>query len=182
MEQETLRTYCLFCSAGQEAKVMDKLKRDGCAPLAPQVVRWKPGRGGVKKSACRLLPGYVFFDTDKEPDWLDIRAMPAVLRPLQYDDGERALRGEDLAFVAWLKRYGGVIEATRVVQVGSKIEFVDGPLKELAGKVVKVNKSRRQVQVALGGDSLMRTIWCSIEYIKANAETEDVPHKSPPAD
>lgn len=170
MSTENTRTYCLFCTAGQEGRVADRLERDGYAAFAPQIRRWKPGKGGIKKSVCRLLPGYVFFEAEAEPNWADIRSLPPVIRPLQYEDGARALRGSDLAFTAWLKRCGEVIEMTRVVQAGTRIEFVEGPLKELAGRIVQVNKSRRQVQVAIGeSGSLMRTVWCSIEYIEANA-------------
>ncbi len=173
-----MKTYCLFCISGQEKKVMEKLNALGCAPLAPLVMRWKPEAGGLNKTARRLLPGYVFFDTEQEPNWQDIRSCDAVLRVLQYDDGEREMRGADAEFVAWLKKYDGTIEVTHVIQVGTKLEFVDGPLKELEGKVLKVNKSRKQVQIALGDEkSIMRTIWCSIEYIEENADTDKLTQK-----
>lgn len=173
MDEQNTKTYCLFCASGQERKVMEQLKALGYLPLAPLVMRWKPEAGSLKKSACRLLPGYVFFDTDAEPDWHDIRSHASVLRVLQYEDGERAMRDPDLGFVAWLKKYGGTIETTRVMQAGTKLEFIDGPLRDMAGKIIKVNKNRKQVQVALGDEnSMMRTIWCSIEYIEENTDTD----------
>ncbi len=152
---------------------MDKLKTLGYAPLAPLVMRWKPSAGGMGKTARRLLPGYVFFDAAAEPDWQSIRSHDSVLSILQYDDGERAMRGTDAEFVAWLKKYDGTIEVTHVIKVGTKLEFVDGPLKEMEGRILKVNKNRKQVQLGLGDEkSLMRTIWCSIEYIEQNVDTD----------
>lgn len=178
MDEQSLKTYCLFCISGQESKVMKKLKVLGYSPLAPMVMHWKPEAGSLKKAARRLLPGYVFFDVDTEPDWQSIRTHESVLKILQYEDCERAMRDSDLEFVAWLKKYDGTIEMTRVIQVGTKLEFIDGPLKDMAGSIIKVNKSRKQVQVALGGEkSIMRTIWCSIEYIEENADADRLRRK-----
>ena len=178
MEETREHTYCLFCISGQESKVMAMLKSHGYIPLAPLVMHWKPEAGRLKKSARRLLPGYVFFEADADPDWQSIRADEAVLRILQYDDGERAMRDSDAAFVAWLKKYDGTIEISQAVRVGTKLEFIGGPLKDMEGKIVKVNKGRRQVQIALGDEqSMMRTIWCSIEYIEEYTDTDTLRQK-----
>lgn len=174
-EQAAFQTYCLFCKPGQEQTAIADLKKKGYSTLAPLVVRWKKGEGGVRKSTCRLLPGYVFFDAQCTPDWSYILGSLGVIRVLKYDDGEYALRGDDLEFIEWLKKYDGTIEISRVIQVGSRIEFIDGPLKEMEGKVIKVNKSRKQVQISLGSsDSLMRTVWCSIDYIKSDSDTDRI--------
>ena len=173
MKAENIQTYCLFCKSGQENRVIEKLKSDGYAPFAPLVVRWKPLNGKIRQTRSRLLPGYVFFDAEALPNWQNIYAIEPVLRILQYDDGERILRGSDAEFVAWLKKYDGTIQLSHVIQVGTKLEFIDGPLKEMEGKIIKVNKSRKQVQVAIGNDkSMMHTIWCSIDYIEANTDTD----------
>ena len=38
---------------------------------------------------------------------------------------------------------------------------------------MKVNKGRRQVQVAVGGEgNMFHTIWCAIEYIQDNVDLE----------
>ena len=170
---EAKKSYCLFCKSGQESRVMNKLRARGYDPLAPFVIRWKPSAQGIKRSACRLLPGYVFFETADIPDWSQLISDEEVLRILQYEDGQYALRGSDLAFVAWLKKYDGTIEISHVLQVGSKVEFLDGPLKDMAGHVTKDNKNRKQVQIVLGDEgTLLHSIWCSIEYVEANADTE----------
>lgn len=172
--EASIAAYCIFCSTGQEKKLAESLWSAGYRALAPEVERWKPvSGGGVKKMLCPLLSGYVFFEAEGEPDWKQIYALTPVLKPLQYEDGARALRGADAEFVRWLKSYDGRIAISRVVQVGTKIEFVDGPLCSLKGSVIKVNKNRKQVQVAIGGeDGQIRPMWCSIEYIEANADTD----------
>ena len=156
---------------------MDFLKLFGADPLAPLAVRYQAGTHGVKRARARLLPGYVFFDFDGTPDWDTIRRHSAILKVLHYEDGTRALRGEDLNFLNWLKRYEGMIDVSEVIKVGTKIAFVSGPLVGMEANVLKVNKSRKQVQIALGGeDAIFRNIWCSIEYIESYTDIDTL-HK-----
>lgn len=167
MNSQNIQTYCVFCIAGQEGKVIEALNNHGYFAFSPTVMKWKPGKNGIRKAATRLLPGYVFFDSQKEPTWREISANSSVIRVLQYNDGVRALRDKDTEFITWLKQYDGVIDISQAIQVGSKIQFIGGPLKGMDGRITKVNKNRKQVQVALGEEnSLIRTIWCGIEYVQ----------------
>ena len=78
----------------------------------------------------------------------------------------------------WLKRYEGLVDVSQVVKVGTKIAFVGGPLVGMEAKVLKVNRSRKTVEIALGDrDALFHNIWCSIEYIENNADL-DILHRS----
>ena len=168
-----METYCLFCKSGQEGQVIELLARKGYSAFSPLAVRCKPDAGGLRRTKARLLPGYVFFDAAGEPDWDGIRRFSGVLKVLRYEDGVCALHGDDLAFVEWLKQYEGLVDVSLVVKVGTKIAFVGGPLVGMEAKVLKVNKSRKTVQIALGdGDAIFRNIWCSIEYIEGNADLE----------
>lgn len=170
---ESVESYCLFCKSGQEGAVTELLNRGGMPAFSPLAVRNKPGEGGLRRVRARLLPGYVFFESEEEPDWDRIRRYSGVLRILRYEDGAAKLRGEDLEFVEWLKRFSGVVDVSEVVKIGTKITFVSGPLVGMDGKVLKVNKSRRLVEIALGdGDALFRNVWCSIEYVEGNAGPE----------
>ena len=166
--------YCLFCKAGQEQNVIRMLQERGARPLAPMAVHFQPGERGLEKARRRLLPGYVFFQQEQEPDWTGIIRYSAVLKILHYRDETPELRGADLDFVKWLEMQAGVIDVSRVVKVGTKIAFVSGPLVGMEGQVLKVNKGRRLVQIAVGGDgNLFHAIWCSIEYVQKRDENED---------
>lgn len=168
-----MESYCLFCKSGQEGMIIELLKRSGYSAFSPLSVRNKPDAGGLRRTKARLLPGYVFFDADEAPDWEIIRRYSGVLKILRYEDGNCALRGEDLAFVDWLRRYEGMVDVSQVIKVGTKIAFVGGPLVGMEAKVLKVNKSRKSVQIALGGeDAIFRNIWCSIEYVEGNADID----------
>ena len=120
----------------------------------------------------RLMPGYVFFDADTEPTWNRILKDSAVLKLLSYGDGEYALRGTDLEFIDWIKKNNGIIEMSSAVKVGSMIEFVAGPLKDMNGKIIKINRSRRQVQVSFGSENgIISKVWCSMEFVCSNADS-----------
>ena len=178
-----MESYCLFCKSGQEGTVIELLQRSGWDAFSPLAVRYRPNGNGLSRTRARLLPGYVFFEAEEAPDWEPVRRFSGVLKVLRYEDGSCALRGEDLAFVGWLKRYGGVVDVSQVVKVGTKIAFVGGPLVGMDAKVLKVNKSRRQVQIALGdGEVFFRNIWCSIEYIEGNTDFDMLHRTSEKAD
>lgn len=165
--------YCLFCKAGQEQNVIRMLEEREAQPLAPLAVHVRPGEKGMERVRRRLLPGYVFFEQEDEPDWQGILRYSAVLKILHYRDETPELRGEDLEFVRWLRANEGLIDVSEVVKVGSKIAFVSGPLVGMEGQVLKVNKGRRQVQINLGDEgNLFSTIWCSIEYVQEKREKE----------
>ena len=178
-----MESYCLFCKSGQEGIVIELLKRKGLAAFSPLAVRNKPDAGGLHRTRARLLPGYVFFDAEDTPDWDAIYRYSGVIKALHYEDGTCALQGEDLAFVSWLKRYGGIVDVSQVVKVGTKITFVNGPLVGMDAKVLKVNKSRKLVQIALGdGEALFHNIWCSIEYVEENLDFDVLHRESSPSE
>lgn len=114
-----------------------------------------------------LLPRYVFFDAPDghEPNWYRIKSQSSVQRVLRYDDGECALHGEDLEFVRWMKGVNGLLEVSQVVQVGTRIRVIGGPLKQYEGKIVEVKKRRGQVAIEISECGHFGKIWCPIEYI-----------------
>lgn len=167
-----INTYCLFCCSGKENSVIKMLKNEGFPAIAPTVMHWTGGSAQPKKTARRLMPGYVFFDADTEPMWNRILKDSAVLKLLSYGDGEYALRGTDLEFIDWIKKNNGIIEMSSAVKVGSMIEFVAGPLKDMNGKIIKINRSRRQVQVSFGSENgIISKVWCSMEFVCSNADS-----------
>ncbi len=166
--------YCVFCRTGFENSIEGRLKLRGYETLLPKIKKWRPYNGKLTEKELCLLPGYVFFETEEPIDPGAINIMPNIIKLLQYDDGEYALRGSDLEFAEWARRHGCMIESTKVIKEGTKIRFIEGPLCDINGKVIKVNKSRRQVQIELnqtGG--LLSTIWCAIEYVEPQQTLAD---------
>jgi transcriptional antiterminator NusG len=113
-----------------------------------------------------LLPGYVLFSSEISPDWDEIIWLPAVLRPLQYADNARALRGRDLDFVTNLIRNNGVYKTSKVIPDGSKIKIIDGPLKNFEGDIIKVNRRKGRALIRIPGDSILNNIWLGFEMLE----------------
>ena len=172
---ENNNTYCLFCRSGLEGKIIDRLKDLELQAYSPQADRVKSNKEGSFKRLARLLPGYVFLDAASEPDWNEIRKINGVLRILQYADGQYALRQSDMKFIEWLKRFNQVIEVSLALQVGTRLQFVSGPLKEMSGQIIKVNKKRRVVAVQFGDDSgLFQVVWCSFDYVQNSVDSDEL--------
>lgn len=114
-----------------------------------------------------MLPRYVFFDANAgaEPDWYQIMAIPYVQKILEYGDGVRALRESDLEFIAWMKGMSGLLDVSQVLQVGTRIRVIGGPLKHYEGKIVEVKKHRGMVAIRIGEDTHFAKIWCPVEYV-----------------
>ncbi len=181
MDQENSpSTYCLFCVAGKEESLVERLEKHGYTAFIPMVRGWKASSGGVQKRISKLMPGYVFFDANcmTSEDWYTLRRFPQVIRPLRYGNGQYALKDGDKAFIAWVKSYDDVIEVSEAVQVGTELHFVHGPLKERSGNIIKINKKRKSVLVSFGDqESLLGSIWCSYDYAESNIDTNALLYK-----
>jgi len=161
-----LPEFCLFCETGREPDVENFLAERGFAVITSLVERNVARRGEVTREPRPLIPGYVFFESDAEPDWKSMKKECAyVYYPLRYSDASTALRGEDAAFVYWLRREG-VIGISKAVRVGTKIRIVEGPLKRYEGNIVTVNSRQKCVEVRIAGEGIVNTMWLSYEVIE----------------
>ena len=64
-----------------------------------------------------------------------------------------------------MKKYNGILCISQVLQVGTKIQVIDGPLKDFEGMIVDVKKSRRVVAVQISESGHFQKIWCPVEYV-----------------
>jgi transcriptional antiterminator NusG len=124
-----------------------------------------------KKSIKELrpvLPGYVFFESGSEPDWKGVAASKYIYYPLQYSDSGKQLKGSDLTFVKWLKTKNGnngVVKISKAMEIGNRIKIIEGPLKEMEGNIVRINKRQKCAEVKIEGEGIKHTMWLSYEYI-----------------
>ncbi len=162
-----ISTYCLYCEVAMELKVSRELKQLGISSFIPQEEKRIFIKGKAYVRLTRMLPRYVFFEVPEttEPPWDTIKRLPHVQKIIQYSEKERALRQEDLRFLEWVKKYNGILCISQVLQVGTKIQVIGGPLKDFEGMIVEVKKSRRVVAIQIGENGHFQKIWCPIEYV-----------------
>ena len=151
--------FCLFCETLQENKVETLLQNIGLDVISTLVERNIMKDGKLIKELRSIIPGYVFFENCSEPDWNEICKSKYIYYPLHYTDNEKRLKDEDLYFIKWLKGNNGIIKISKEMEIGKKIKILDGPLKELEGKIVKINKRQKCA-------GIKNIIWLSYELIE----------------
>ena len=157
--------FCLFCESTKENNVEAFLKGLGFNVVSALVERNVYKNGKWKKELRSIIPGYVFFENDCEPDWDKIYGNKHIYYPLQYSDKSKFLKENDLNFIKWLKRNNGTIKISKTLRVGKRIKILEGPLKELEGKIVKINKRQKCAGVKIDGEGIKNIIWLSYENI-----------------
>jgi transcription antitermination factor NusG len=122
--------------------------------------------GKTVRELRSVIPGYVFFENDYEPDWDAICGSKYIYYPLSYADNEKRLKDRDLSFIKWLKGNEGVIKVSRAVEVGKKIKIIEGPIAGMGGEIVRVNRRQKCVGVKVDGEVIRNIIWLSYECIE----------------
>ena len=92
--------------------------------------------------------------------------MGYVIRVLTYGDGSDTLMGRDLEFADWLWSLNGRIEVMQAVQIGDRIEIVDGVFKRLHGTITKMDRRLRTVRVSLETEGTPKQIWLAYEIVE----------------
>jgi transcriptional antiterminator NusG len=120
--------------------------------------------GKAVKTIRPIFPGYVFFEYASEPLWRLLQKEKYICYPLEYADHTKELRNGDLEFVIWLKNNKGIVKVSKAVEEGKWIKIIDGPLKEYEGKIKKINKNRKCMEVEMGTEKITNRIWLSYEF------------------
>lgn len=88
-----------------------------------------------------------------------------VIRVLYTDNGRWQLQGEDERFVQWLFQYDGLLGFSRAYQEGDHIRIVSGPLKDMEGRIRRVDKRGLSGQVVLSFQGRDIPVWLGFELI-----------------
>jgi transcriptional antiterminator NusG len=159
------QVFCVFCETGREAKVQEALCKLGFR-IIPAVAKRAVFKRKKETMELRpLVPGYVFFQYDCEPEWKQVCRLKYVYYTLKYSDNSKALRGKDLEFVRWIMRRGSALEISKAVRVGTKVKIIDGPLKEWEGNIIKLNSRAKCAEVKIDTEGIIHTVWLSFEVI-----------------
>ncbi len=163
---------CLFCATGKEQQVAERIhvQCPQVATIVMRVEKHKSDHGRKSRTQAIVLPGYVFFyaPADFEPR----RFFPVehVIRVLTSDEGVWQLRGEDARFAQWLFQYDGLLGFSRAYREQERIRIVTGPLKDMEGQIVRVDKRGRSGQVRLNFNGRQVLVWLGFELIDSLAQ------------
>lgn len=158
---------CLFCITGREERIVQRIA-ESC-PLVHAVtmrkMKYRTSHGQKRTEEALLLPSYVFFTAPTDTDPFQALPKTDVIRILLSNDGEWQLQGEDLRFAKWLFQYDGLLDFSKAHREGDRIRIISGPLKDMEGKITRIDKRGRSGQVMVEFQGRTIPIWLSFELI-----------------
>ena len=105
---------------------------------------WRENGAWVKKRMV-LFPGYLFFVTeDSERLYRALKSVPKFTKLLGDDEGPIPLYDEETEFLKKHINQDKVFEISVGEYIGKELVITEGPLKDLTGKVVYVDRHGRQ--------------------------------------
>jgi transcriptional antiterminator NusG len=157
--------FCVFCETSRESNVEKYLQNIGYKVVSALAERKVVKNGKWVKELRSIIPGYVFFESGNEPNWEEISKSRQIYYPLSYENNEKRLKNNDLRFVKWLMQKNGIIKISKAVEIGTKVKIIEGPLRELEGNIVKINRKQKYAGVKIEGEGIKNIVWLSYEKI-----------------
>lgn len=179
-----MKAYCLYCKTGSEEKLVYLLKKDmrdylnmELDVIFPTRIMNQRKRGVWKKVVQPLLPGYMFLYLPDEVPFpiFIIKQERDAYKVLRYSDGSLELKDADLQYANWVYNHGGLLKPSTVVyKEGNLVKVLDGPLKDMEGKIVKLDRHHKRVVVGFMFAGKERRVNLSVEVIDL-APGEEIP-------
>ena len=164
--------YCLWVRTGQEEKYIEEMHSlidSGEVPLngkfyfLKKQMKLKNG----KEYTVPIFPGYVFWETEDSSKKRLLREGSGFIQILPKDTGGTPLCKSDLEIITSILKYGTTISVVHVqFDVNDKIQLLDGPFKDMSGKVVAVNRRNKRVNLEVEFLNGMRLIGLTYEEVK----------------
>lgn len=167
-QQENAAYGCAFCVTGKEQLVTNRIQ-SACPDVRAVTMRrlkYRTRSGEKFREEAIVLPSYIFFKAPSYAEPLIQFPRQNLIRVLTLDDGRWQLTGEDKHFVQWLFRYDGLLGFSQAYREGDRIRIVSGPLKDMEGRVTRVDKRGCSGQVILSFYGKDIPVWLGFELIK----------------
>ena len=158
---------CVFCYSTREktvARALEEQFPEVKATTASQI-KHKSEQGRKYTVEHILLPGYVFFRSQAELPANPFH-MHNIIRLLKNSEGSWQLMGRDEQFARFVFEYDGVIGLSQARKAGDKVKILSGPLKELEGYIIKVDRRARNGQVEFRFDDRVWKVWLAFELME----------------
>lgn len=161
--------YVLHVMTGEEMTVKDALIKGitGIKALVPKRKIKERRRGIVQEVVKTLFPSYVFVQMKlDDKNYYAAREIPGVFNFLG-STGPAAVPGEQMANVLrWCD--GDELIGLSRVEIGEDIKVIDGPLKGMEGRIIRIDKRKGRAKVKLTLFQEEKEIDLGIEIIQAS--------------
>ena len=109
-------------------------------------------RGEWIETLAPIFPGYLFVEAQEiSPElFMKVKRIPGFFRFLQNNENIEPLSEGDKKLISHFLSFGQVVDKSVVYfDAGNRIRVVSGPLKELEGKIIKVDRRKGRAKVKL---------------------------------
>lgn len=164
-----MRWYVLQVMTGRETAIKEKLieSLSGVHALAPRRIITERRRGTLTEVIRVLFPSYIFVQIKlDEINYYTVKELPGVFGFLGAQ-GPEPVPDEQMANV--LRWCGGdeLVGLSRV-ELGKQIRVIDGPLKGMEGRIIRIDKRKGRAKVRLTLFREEKEIDLGIEVIQAS--------------
>ena len=128
-------------------------------------MKYRTCKGAKRRTEEIVFPGYVFIKAPPRDDLIYNMPRQDLIRILTTENGRWQLIGQDRQFVKWLFQYDGLLDFSKAYREGDRIRIVSGPLKDMEGKITRVDKRGRSGQVLLSFNGKDVPVWLGFELI-----------------
>lgn len=158
---------CLFCITGKEQNVVEQIQTV-CPDVRATTMRQLKYRTSKKvktREEALLLPSYIFFEAPSQTKPFIDFPKQNVIRILSTDNGVWQLQGGDKRFAQWLFQYDGLLGFSQAYKEGDQIRIISGPLKDMEGRIKRIDKRGMSGQVVLSFSGREISVWLGFELI-----------------
>ncbi|MFQ3620505.1 MAG: antiterminator LoaP [Spirochaetales bacterium] len=124
--------------------------------------------GKTKQIEAPLFPGYLFLRADniEPPLYWALKRVPGFYRFLKNNAQIQPLEGRDLELLTHFLKQGEVVSKSRAsFDENKRIVILEGPLKELEGRIVRVDRRKGRVKVRLELQGEQFLVDLGVEFI-----------------
>lgn len=163
--------YVLYVKGGKEASLMNVLKKQNINAFIPMMEKFHKKNGNYIKVIVPMYPNYIFIRTDlnqaefNQRIYLIKQQSSGILKQLQVDkEGTSALHKEEISLLERMLNSQGIVEHSIGLIEGDHIEIIEGPLKGMESKIIRVDRHKRLAY--LNSVFLGKPIKISLEVLK----------------
>lgn len=162
-----MKVYCIFCKSGSEDMVAEKIAAlcPGLEAIIPVRTLQEKKKGLWVSTRQHLIPGYIFLYDKQNTSLQRVTQLLDVYKLLDYQAGTRELIDNDYNYAMWIYRHCGNIETSRIVLEGSRVKVIDGPLIDVVGTIVRIDRHKRRAWVEFDFYGRKHVVSLSIEEV-----------------
>jgi len=172
-----MKYYCIACRTGVEAKTRAHLNKYFSRELGDlndvkvyyPIRKMFDRRKGQKIVTNQpILPGYLMISSeiDLQDHTYGVRRVPGSYGFLRNLDKTITLQGADMQYAAWIMGHKGIIKPSKVeYKEGEPIKVLEGPLMDLRGTILRVDRRSSRVLVAFEFANDIRKVSMPVEFV-----------------